>query len=127
MLLALKKVQIIKITPPQVLTPSKKIPQAKFLIAPPPLFTAIWKTLHTVSFSLKFDPDVILIGCGLLPLSRMECLQVAILILIFCNVRHFILTKTGHRISSGTEERACGNSKHQLKRSEISIALGFLP
>ena len=75
MLLALKKVQIIKITPPQVLTPSKKIPQAKFLIAPPPLFTAIWKTLHTVSFSLKFDPDIILIGCGLLPLSRLEYLS----------------------------------------------------
>ena len=36
--------------------------------------------------------------------------------LIFCNVRHFSLTKRGHGISSGIEERACGNSRRQLKK-----------
>ena len=92
-------------------------------LLPPPLSLPLFGEpciLSTVSFSLKFDPDIILIRCGLLALSRLEYLflisQVAILMLIFSNVRHFSLTKRGHGISSGIEERACGNSRRQLKK-----------
>ena len=80
--LPLKKVQIIKITSP-FSPPSKKISDSKILNSLSPhwegeiyqpsfLLTAIWKALHIVSFSLKFDPDIILTGCGLLALSRLE-------------------------------------------------------
>ena len=80
--LPLKKVQIIKITSP-FSPPSKKISDSKMfnslsphwegeIYQPSFLLTAIWKTLHIVSFSLKFHPDIILTGCGLLALSRLE-------------------------------------------------------
>ena len=90
--------------------------QQNFSFPLSPLLTAIWKTLHAASCSLRFNPDINLIGCGLLALSRLEYLQMAILVLIYCNVRYFSLTKRGNGISSGIEERVCGNSKCQLKK-----------
>ena len=99
--------------------------QQNFSFPLSPLLTAIWKTLHAASFSLRFNPDINLIGCGLLALSRLEYLQMAILVLIFCNVRYFSLTKRGNGISSGIEERVCGNSKCQLKKKWNFLGFWF--
>ena len=66
--LALKKVRIFKIAPPQVLTAWSKIPPAKRSILfphwgeftpPPPLpFTAIWKTQEiSVQKKMNFEKE----------------------------------------------------------------------
>ena len=49
---------------------------------------------HAVSYSLKFDPYMILIGCWFMAFSGLDCLRVGLLMLIFLNARLFSLTKT---------------------------------
>ena len=55
--LALKKVQIFKITPPLVITTCYTSPPTKFLIHPPtPPLAAIWKTLQPTVFPFLGEP-----------------------------------------------------------------------
>ena len=94
---------------------------------------------HAVSFSLKFDPYIILIGCCLMALPGFDCLKKALLMLIFCNVIHFFLIRThkwnfqGYLSKSMWKSQGSVNKEAEfcgmLKKNScgFSMGLGFWP